>query len=185
MVSLADPLLPWIEALHAGGLTDGCATGPPEFCPDDIVTRAQAAVFVVRGVLGPGVVPPPATGGVFDDVTPASPVAPWIEQLSGLGLTAGCGPKRYCPAASLSRGQAAVLLLRARHGAGYQPPAPSGAIFADVPASHPFAAWIEQLAEEGIAAGCETGPVRFCPDAPTTRAAMAVLLVHTFGLPLQ
>jgi hypothetical protein len=112
--------------------------------------------------------------------------APWIEQLGRLGLTAGCGPRRYCPAASLPRGQAAVLLLRARHGAGYQPPPTTGPIFADVPASHPFAAWIERLAVEGITAGCGPGRFeRFCPDAPTTRAEMAVLLVRTFRLPFD
>ena len=170
--------------MYAGGLTGGCATSPPEFCPDDIVTRAQAAIFLIRGILGRGVLPPPATGGVFDDVTPTTFGAPWIEHLGVLGLTAGCGPRRYCPAASLQRDQAAVLLLRARHGAGYQPPAPTGAVFADVPPSHPFAAWIEQLAREGITAGCGQA-ARFCPEGLITRAEMAVLLVRTFHLPFD
>ena len=96
-VSPADPTLPWIEALYAGGLTYGCATSPPEFCPDDIVTRAQAAIFVVRGVLGPGVLPPPATGGVFDDVPPASFAAAWIEQTRRARAHGGMRPEALLP----------------------------------------------------------------------------------------
>jgi hypothetical protein len=42
------------------------------------------------------------------------------------------------------------------------------------------AAWIEQLAAEGITAGCGNG--NYCPEAPVTRDQMAVFLVRTFGL---
>jgi hypothetical protein len=41
-------------------------------------------------------------------------------------------------------------------------------------------AWIEQLAAEGITAGCT--PNRFCPGQAVTRAEMAAFLVRTFGL---
>ena len=36
----------WIEQLAAEGITSGCGGG--NFCPDDSVTRAQMAVFIVR-----------------------------------------------------------------------------------------------------------------------------------------
>lgn len=58
---------------------------------------------------------------------------------------------------------------------------PATGLFADVPLTHPFANWIEQLAREGITGGCE--PLRYCPDA-MTRAQLAVFLVRTFNLPL-
>ena len=39
-----------IEVLYANGLTAGCATTPLlKYCPDTIMNRAQAAVFVMRG----------------------------------------------------------------------------------------------------------------------------------------
>ena len=67
---------------------------------------------------------------------------------------------------------------------GYAPPPPpSQPTFADVPVNHPFAAWIYQLAAEGITAGCASNPARYCPDSPVTRAQMAVFLVRTFNLP--
>ena len=63
----------------------------------------------------------------------------------------------------------AVFLLRAKHGAGYQPPAATGTMFTDVPVTHPFATWIEQLAREGITGGC--GTMVYCPDASVDTGA--------------
>ncbi|MGH7341604.1 MAG: S-layer homology domain-containing protein, partial [Candidatus Rokuibacteriota bacterium] len=70
----------------------------------------------------------------------------------------------------------------AKHGPGFTPPAATGTVFTDVPQDHFFAPWIEQLAAEGITGGCAAGA--YCPDAPVTRAQMAVFLVRTFNLPL-
>ncbi len=55
-------------------------------------------------------------------------------------------------------------------------------MFTDVPLTHPFATWIEQLAREGITGGC--GGTTYCPDATVTRGQMAVFLVRTFNLPM-
>jgi hypothetical protein len=74
----------------------------------------------------------------------------------------------------------AVFLLKAKHGAGYTPP-PCTGVFADVRCSPPkaFAVdWIEQLFEEGITAGCGSGPT-YCPNQPATRAQMAVFILKT------
>ena len=107
-----------------------------------------------------------------------------IEELEALGITEGCAtvPPLYCPEQLVTRGQSAVLMLRARHGAAYQPPNATGTMFADVPADHVFAPWIEQVAREGISAGCGANPVRFCPDGRVTRGPLALLLVRTFNL---
>jgi hypothetical protein len=76
----------------------------------------------------------------------------------------------------------AVFLLRARHGAAYSPPAVGSSTgFADVPVSYWAAAWIKQLAGEGITNGCGGG--NYCPGDPVTRAQMAKFLVLTFNLP--
>ena len=47
-VLLNNPLAAWIEALAASGITGGCGSAPPQYCPDNPVTRAQMAVFLVR-----------------------------------------------------------------------------------------------------------------------------------------
>ena len=46
-----------------------------------------------------------------------------------------------------------------------------------MPASDPFAPWIEELAALGVTGGCGGG--NYCPDAPVTRAQMAVFLLKT------
>jgi ELWxxDGT repeat protein len=168
----------FIEAIAAAGLTGGC--GPEAFCPTSAVTRAEMAVFLVRAAHGDAFVPPPATGTVFTDVPAGFWAGPWIEQLAADGVTGGCGGGQYCPGAQLSRAEMAVLLLRAAHGTGYLPPPATGTRFADVPADSWAAAWIEQLAAEGITSGCGGG--LFCPAGTLTRAEMAVFLVQAFGL---
>jgi len=55
------------------------------------------------------------------------------------------------------------------------PPPARGTIFLDVPRSHPFAGWIEELFNEGIANGCGNG--KFCPASSLNRASLAVLLL--------
>ena len=99
----------WIEALAAEGITGGCGGG--DYCPGDPVSRAQMAVFLLKGEHGASYTPP-ACVGIFDDVPCPSPFADWIEQLFTEGTTGGCGtdPALYCPAAAVTRGQAAALL---------------------------------------------------------------------------
>jgi hypothetical protein len=176
---------PWIEALFEAGITGGCATSPPLYCPDQRVSRAEMAVFLLRAIHGGSYQASGATGTMFMDVPAGQPFAPWIEELAREGITGGCSsnPPRYCPVAAVTRGETAVLLLRAKHGAGYRPADATG-MFADVPVGHLLAGWIEQLAREGVTGGCATSPARYCPDDPVTRGQMAVLLVRTFGLPL-
>jgi hypothetical protein len=95
------------------------------------------------------------------------------------GITSGCGNNNYCPNQTVTRDQMAVFLLRAKYGAGYSPPAATG-IFGDVPSNYWAAAWIEQLAEEGITSGCGNG--NYCPGGAVNRDQMAVFLVRSFGL---
>jgi uncharacterized repeat protein (TIGR02543 family) len=73
----------------------------------------------------------------------------------------------------------AIFILRGMYGATYQPPAIGASTgFYDVPTSHWAAAWIKQLATEGITTGCGGG--NYCPYNPVTRAQMAVFLVRAF-----
>jgi parallel beta-helix repeat protein len=169
----------YIEALVQNGITSGCGSG--RYCPGSVVTRDQMAVFLLRGINGGAYVPPPASGIVFGDVPSTQWAGAWIEQLTADGITSGCGGGNYCPATPVTRDQMAVFLLRAKYGSAYVPPAPTG-VFADVPTTYWAAAWIEQLAAEGITTGCSTTPKQYCPATPVTRDQMAVFLVRTFNL---
>ena len=172
----------YIESIYAAGITGGCSTSPMNYCPTDTVTRAQMAIFLLRGIHGGNYTPPAATGAVFGDVPADHWAGSWIEELSAEGITSGCGNGNYCPDAVITRAEMSIFLLRAKYGKDYVPPAATGAIFADVPAEYWAARWIEQLFYDDIARGC--GNSSFCPDGNVTRDQMAVFLQKTFNLPL-
>jgi uncharacterized protein (DUF1800 family) len=168
-----------IEKISRKGITTGCGGG--NYCPENLVTRGEMAVFLLRGKHGSSYVPPPATGTVFTDVPLGTPYAAWIERLAAEGITSGCGAGIYCPTLTVTRDQMAVFLVRSEHGSGFVPPPPVG-LFADVPTNRIFANWIEQLANEGVTAGCSPG--NYCPDATVSRGQMAVFLSKTFNADL-
>ena len=60
-VPLGDPSFGFIEFMYQGGYTGGCATGPLRYCPSDLITRGQMAVFLERTKRGANF-NPPATG---------------------------------------------------------------------------------------------------------------------------
>jgi hypothetical protein len=70
----------------------------------------------------------------------------------------------------------AVFLLRAKEGPFFTPPACTSPLFGDVPCSHPFAAWINELASRNITAGCGAG--NYCPESSVSRQEMAVFLIR-------
>jgi hypothetical protein len=173
----------FIERLYAAGITGGCSLNPLNYCPEATVTRAQMAVFLLRGIHG-STYNPAAVGGStgFIDVPADYWAGAWIKQLAAEGITGGCGAGLYCPEGAVTRAQMAVFLLRSKYGSSYNPPPVGGSTgFSDVPATYWAATWIKQLVAEGITSGCGVGT--YCPEAPVTRAQMAVFLVRTFSLP--
>lgn len=107
---------PWIEKLAADGYTKGCQTTPPLYCPDRQLTRAEAAIFLLRvKYQDPSYVPDALSPGEstgFLDVAYNDFAAPWIKQLAAEGITTGCGTGKYCPNDPVTREQMAVFLVR-------------------------------------------------------------------------
>jgi len=173
----------YVERLYTAGITGGCSSTPIRYCPESTVTRAQMAIYLLKATHGSSYAPPAVGGSTgFGDVSTNYWAAAWVKQLAAEGITSGCGTGSYCPEGAVTRAQMAVFLLRAKHGAGYTPPAVgAGTGFGDVPVGYWAGAWIKQLAAEGITGGCGSG--NYCPENPVTRAQMAVFLVNTFNFP--
>ena len=169
-----------VETVLHNGVTAGCGGG--NYCPADSVTRQQMAVFLLKAKEGAAYAPPDCTTQVFDDVPCSSPFAPWVNELSARGVTAGCGPTTYCPTNPTTRQQMSVFLLKTLEGSSYAPPACTTQVFGDVPCSSGFAPWVNEIAARGITGGCGGG--NFCPTAEVARQQMAVFLTKTFGLVL-
>jgi hypothetical protein len=101
----------FIKQLVTDGITVGCGSG--NYCPEQPVTRAQMAVFLLRSKHGGSYVPPGVGGGTdFGDVPANYWSAAWIKQLVTEGITSGCGGGNYCPESPVTRAQMAVFLVR-------------------------------------------------------------------------
>ena len=168
----------FVEAVSDRGVIDGC--GGDNFCPESLISRGEMAQFLLRAKEGESYNPPPCTSPLFADVPCSNPLAPWINELSRRGITAGCGGGNYCPNGQVTRSQMAVFLLATFEGTGFTPPPCPPASFADVPGG-PFCPWVNEIAARGITAGCGGG--NFCPENPVTRGQMSVFLATTFGIP--
>ncbi len=175
--------LQYMDRLYEAGITSGCGSNPLLYCPDERVTRDQMAVFLLKSKYGSSYTAPLIDGSTgFTDVPTSYWAAAWIKQLAAESVTSGCSGGKYCPGAPVSRAQMAVFLLKSKYGSSYTlPPVGTSTGFIDVPATYWAASWIKQLAVEGITGGCGNG--NYCPEAPVTRAEMAVMLIRTFSLP--
>jgi hypothetical protein len=179
-----------VEALAAEELVLGCT--PTEFCPDVIVTRAQAATLVARatGLLDQGepgldedglttsstdVVLTAEDVAIFDDVEVDDVHAAGIVALASADITRGCDEDAYCPDEPLSRAQLTMMLYRAFDVASSDERA-----FDDLGVTHQPA--VNAFAAAGLVAGCSDRLPDFCPNDDIPRWQAAVLLARVLDL---
>jgi Tol biopolymer transport system component len=189
-VGKAYPLWRFVEGLVSAGVTSGCSSAPPLYCPDRTVTRGQTAELICKAA---GKTWLEATTPTLADVPKSHAFYGWIERLAdaaswgGRAPTSGCamvGATRYfCPNNSVTRGQTAKLLCIARAKTWLDKPTPT---FSDVPATHMFYGWIERLADAaswgGTAPTSGCTATTFCPNSAVTRAQTAKFLCVAFGM---
>ena len=149
-----------IEWMRLAGLTEGCGGG--QFCPDAPVTRGQMASFLVRALA----LPATSINAFTDDDGLANEDA--INRLAAAGITTGCAPTRFCPAANVTRVEMATFLAR-----GFDLPLATRDWFGDDD-GYVHQTNVNRLAESGITSGC--GHSRFCPSDLVTRGQMAAFL---------
>jgi hypothetical protein len=103
-----------IDRLAALGITVGCSTNPPLYCPSTSVTHEQMAAFMMRarGEFNP----PTPQQQRFNDVPPSNPFYYFIERMGALDIWQGqgCpGTNNYCPSSPVTRRQMAHILVKA------------------------------------------------------------------------
>jgi hypothetical protein len=187
------PYFAYIEALYRAGYTAGCSTSPLLYCPERSMTRAEGAVFVMRGHRGAAYQALAPAKSAFADVDVANWSAKWAAALQSNGLTAGCSaptvanpllPLLYCPWQGHTRVEGAVFYMRVMRGAAYTPPAATG-MFVDLDPAWWGTKWAEAAYTAGIAPACSSAPLKYCASAPLTRDVAAFMLVGAKNLPLQ
>src|SRR3990170_803222 len=178
-----------IEKLFQGGFIAGCQDTPQrKYCPEASLTRAEAAVFVERGLHGGGFLPPTPASTPFADVPLAEWFAKWVRALWDDGFTAGCGtaPPIFCPLSVHGRAEATVFFLRMLRGKDYVPPEPGSLPYADVEPGTWYAKWVAAARAAGLTAECEDlanrADNRFRPERAITRAEAGCMMVRAKGL---
>ncbi|HSK80058.1 MAG TPA: ELWxxDGT repeat protein [Thermoanaerobaculia bacterium] len=176
-------LEPWVSDGTAATtfLLQDIAPGALPSSPGDFTAAGPLLYFGANdGTHGfePWALTKTAVGSSFADVTRAHWAWSQVEALATAGITLGCAPERYCPAGTVTRAEMAVFLGRAIHGGSFVPPPATGTRFQDVPAGHWAAAWIEQIATDGVTQGCSASPPLFCIGSSVTRAEMAIFLLR-------
>jgi hypothetical protein len=171
-----------IMALYNEGIIAGCSTDPLKFCPDESIRRDAMAVLLMKSKFGVSYNFTVASTPIFSDIPNGNIYRPFIEKMYTEGIASGCSsdPLKYCPEQKMTRAQAAVLLVKAKYGKDYSPTAAATPVFSDVPDGNIYRRFIEKLYADGIAAGCSTSPLSFCPDKEITRAEAALLIYNTF-----
>ena len=157
-----------IEALYAAGYISGCSSNPLSYCPDLNVTRAEAAVFILRGAYSTSYVPPTPTGIFADDWSLNPWAQSWAEGMYNAGFTSGCSasPRKYCPWLNITRAEVSVWLVRMEHGTSYTPPTATGTVFNDMTDINDWSIkWTEQAYKDGLIMPCgyANGKPNFCP----------------------
>ncbi len=163
-----------IAWLAEEGITRGC--NPPSnsrFCPDSYVDRGQMAAFLVRAL---GLTDRLDDPFIDDD---GSIFEADIEKLAAAGITSGCNPPantKFCPDSTITRGQMAAFLARARNLSG------ANRDYFDDDDGSLFEDDINRLARANITRGCNP-PTNdhFCPNSKVTRGQMAAFLARAFS----
>ena len=176
----------YIKAVKDAGITKGC--NPPQndrFCPEDVVTRAQMAAFIIRAIEGEPT--NYSTNQYFSDVPSTHWAFKYIQRVKERNIAQGyAGTNLYGPEDNVTREQMAKMLIMGlvSQGKTSEPPTDycsTGAPFDDVSPSSWSCRYIKKLKELGITQGCNPPQNnRYCPQNPVTRAQMATFIYRGF-----
>jgi hypothetical protein len=165
-----------VNLMSTHNITAGCSVTPFDYCPTQQIDRAEMAIFIVRAVYNGSNSFPYSPTPHFSDV-PANYFAfAWIQAMYELGITTGCGNGMFCPTDTVTRGEMAVFIIRARYGSNTAFTSPSTPYFSDVPASNVFFTYIQRMKEDNITAGCSA--TTYCPNSPVIRGDMAIFVMR-------
>ena len=163
-----------IETIAGWEITLGC--GADRFCPSETVTRSQMAAFLYRAVARLHGMPETDSRIEFTDIAADAWYRPYAQWAAGSGVMR-TADGRFNPGAAVTRADMAEMLVAAfDHLSASDEPQD---LFTDVSGlSETAILAIEGIHNAGVTQGCETAPLRYCPNEEITRAQMASLLAR-------
>jgi hypothetical protein len=209
--SAGNPFYGKIETLLHTGITAGCTA--TTYCPGQVVSRGQMAIFIAKGVAGGGAnIPTSGTangkpyncvsGGtsVFIDVSPTDLFCRHAHYLAVQNVTLGCSGTAFCPNDDVTREGMAGFIARAIVAPGGGNAVPSS--YSD-PLTHLAYSCVAGAANLHFtdvpvsSPFCKhvhylwsksiisgCGATIYCPTGTVTRDAMAKFLANAFQLKL-
>jgi hypothetical protein len=114
-----NPFFPFVQRIKELGITAGCSSNPPMFCPDQSITLDQMSVFMVlswmqvKGLTTFTYTQTP----YFTDVPATNPFFKYIQKMMDMQFWTGCGGNQYCPSTVVTRAVMAPMVTRAILGA--------------------------------------------------------------------
>ncbi len=118
----------------------------------------------------------------YIDVPASNPVRSEIDDVGiahyvdSCAYNAATGENSYCPNNTMTRGELATPLLRAKYSNGnYVPPTCTSSGFTDVACSASYGPWVAKAQQDGLLSACGTG--LYCPTQNATRATLARFLL--------
>ena len=169
-----------IETIAEWRITVGCdASDPRLFCPSQSITRRQMAAFLYRAVTHRWGTPPAPEGQELGDVGAGA----WYRLFADWAVANGvmeAAEGMFHPGGVVTRADMARMLVAAFPH--LNPASEAEGRFSDVEgADEETVRAMEGLFQAGVTRGCATGPLRFCPNQPVTRAQMASFFVRALN----
>lgn len=172
---------PFAQSMWAAEAMQGCSV--TAFCRTSPLTRREMAKVLLLGRYGGSYVPPACPNGqtLFTDVACGDVNADWIYDLAARGITAGCSvtPKMYCPEDTIARKDQMVFLYKGmgttfpNGGCGVSGNPANQFDPSDTPTSANYCPYVNQAYTDGVTAGCNVSPLKFCPLTTLTRGDIA------------
>lgn len=170
-----------IQAQFEAGNIQACSSAPRSFCPDDDISRQEAADWLWRAFGSDRTFD--MGSAVFADIPYNATTA---QELWEEGIVGACStePLRFCPQAELNRAELARWLLKAKFGAGVVPASPTGT-FADIVKADWDSWWVEQAYHQGMLRPCAASvqSLWLCPQKTVSRAEWAWALNRAIDQP--
>jgi hypothetical protein len=210
-VPRSQPFYKKIETMLHAGITSGCTA--TEYCPGNVVSRDQMAIFIAKSIAGAAPLIPVAgtisgqpyncsPGGAsrFTDVAPTDSFCKQVHYLALQNVTLGCNGTQYCPGQAVTRDAMASFIAKAivapKGGsavpASYTDPttARTYSCVSGSPNLHftdvPVSSPFCKHIHYLWAKGIVDGcsATTYCPGQPVARDAMAKFIANGFGLQL-
>jgi hypothetical protein len=155
------------------GIVSGYADGT--FRPYNSATRGQISKIVV---LGEGWTIDTTDGPHFSDVPATQTFYPYVETALRHGVISGYGDGTFRPAANVTRGQLAKIVVSAR---AWRIDVTGGPHFSDVGVDNTFYAYVETALHNDVLSGYADGTFR--PGNLATRGQIAKIMYGALNRP--